>query len=74
MTDAGELSGPVQDGSVDATREQKIAGLARQVAADLAHRPQAHLLPELRLRLSDAAIVVDDAELHVIADTIALGD
>lgn len=29
MTDSGELSEPVQGGSGDATREQKIAGLAR---------------------------------------------
>ena len=70
MADAGELSEPVQDGSDDATREQKIAGLARQVAADLALRSRVDVLSELRQRLSDSGIAVDEAELQVIADTI----
>jgi len=74
MTDAGELSEPVQDGSDDATREQKIAGLARQVEADLALRPQEDLLTELRLRLFDAGIAVDEAELQDIAARISRGD
>jgi hypothetical protein len=74
MTDSGELSEPVQDGSGDATREQKIAGLARQVAADLILRPQEDLLAQLRLRLFDAGITVDENELIAIAGTIALGE
>lgn len=74
MTNPAELSEPVQDGSGDATREQKIAGLARQVAADLALRPQQEFLSDLRLRLSDAGIIVDEAELIAIAGTIALGE
>ncbi len=73
MTEAGELSEPVQDGSGDATRDQKIAGLARQVAADLTLRPQEDLLTQLRVRLFDASITVDEAELIAIAGTIALG-
>ena len=73
MTEAGELSEPVQDGSGDATRDQKIAGLARQVAADLTLQPQEDLLTQLRVRLFDAGITVDEAELIAIAGTIALG-
>ena len=73
MADAGELSEPVQEGSDDATRDQKIAGLARQVAADLTLRPQEDLLTELRVRLFDAGITVNEAELIAIAGTIALG-
>ena len=73
MADAGELSEPVQEGSNDATRDQKIAGLVRQVAADLALRPQEDLLTQLRVRLSDAGITVDEDELIAIAGTIALG-
>jgi hypothetical protein len=71
MTDAGELSEPVQDGSTAATREQKILGLSRQVAADLALRPQEDLLVELRARLFDAGIAVDEDELREIAGTIS---
>lgn len=74
MTDSGELSEPVQDGSGDATREQKIAGLARQVAADLILRPQEDLLAQLRLRLFDAGITIDENELIAIAGTIAIGE
>lgn len=74
MTDSGELSEPVQDGSSDATREQKIAGLARQVAADLILRPQEDLLAQLRLRLFDAGITIDENELIAIAGTIAIGE
>jgi hypothetical protein len=73
MTDSGELSEPVQDGSVDATREQKIAGLASQVAADLALRPHEDLLAGLRVRLLDAGITVEEDELIAIAGTIVLG-
>ena len=73
MADAGELSEPVQEGSNDATRDQKISGLVRQVAADLALRPQEDLLTQLRVRLSDAGITVDEDELIAIAGTIALG-
>jgi hypothetical protein len=71
MTDRGELSQPVQQGSDDATRGQKIAGLAEQVAADLRDRPQADLLAELHLRLTDAGIDVDADELVALADNIA---
>lgn len=74
MTDAAELNEPVQDGSNDATREQKIAGLARQVAADLVLHPEQNLLTDLVQRLSDAGITVDEDELMAIAGTIALGD
>lgn len=73
MNDTGELNEPVQDGSGDATRDERIAGLANQVAADLALRPQEDLLTELRLRLFDAGITVDEDELVAIAGTIALG-
>lgn len=73
MTDSSELSEPVLDGSNDATREQKIAGLVRQVDADLTLLPQEDLLTELRLRLSDAGITVEEDELIAIAGTIALG-
>lgn len=74
MTDDAELNEPVQDGSNDATREQKIAGLARQVAADLVLHPEQNLLTDLVQRLSDAGITVDEDELMAIAGTIALGD
>jgi hypothetical protein len=74
MSDAAELNEPVQDGSFDATREQKIAGLARQVAADLVLNPQQNILTDLVQRLSDAGITVDEAELIAIAGTIALGE
>lgn len=79
MTNPAELSEPVQDGSADATRAQKIAGLARQVASDLALKPQDlrgrdTVLSDLRLRLSDAGIAVDEDELRAIADTITAGD
>ena len=73
MTDSSELSEPVLDGSNDATREQKIAGLVRQVDADLTLLPQEDLLTELRLRLLDAGITVEEDELIAIAGTIALG-
>ncbi|MBC7760264.1 MAG: hypothetical protein H7201_00395 [Candidatus Saccharibacteria bacterium] len=73
MTEAGELNEPVQEGSADATRDQKIAGLASQVAADITLRPQEDLLTQLRVRLFDAGITVDEAELIAIAGTIALG-
>ena len=73
MTEAGELNEPVQEGSGDATRDQKIAGLASQVAADITLRPQEDLLTQLRVRLFDAGITVDEAELVAIAGTIALG-
>jgi hypothetical protein len=74
MTDEAELNEPVQDGSNDATREQKIAGLARQLAADLVLHPEQNLLTDLVQRLSDAGITVDEDELMAIAGTIALGD
>ena len=73
MTDAAELNQPVQDGSNDATREQKISGLVRQVAADLALQPQKNLLTELRLRFSDAGITVDETELALIVGAILPG-
>ena len=73
MTDAGELSEPVQDGSGDASRDQKIAGLASQVAADIALRPQEDVITQLRVRLFDAGITVDEDELIAIAGTIVVG-
>ncbi|QNE46599.1 hypothetical protein F1C58_06545 [Glaciihabitans sp. INWT7] len=78
MTDAGELSEPVQDGSGDASREQKIAGLASQVAADVALKPvdrrgQDDIVGDLRLRLTDAGIVVTEDELLALAGTISSG-
>jgi hypothetical protein len=66
------LNEPVQEGSGDATRADKITGLSRQVAADLRLRPQEDLITELRSRLADAGIEVEDAELAAIASTIAL--
>jgi hypothetical protein len=78
MIDAGELSEPVQEGSGDATREQKIAGLVRQVAADIALTPrefrgQEAVLSDLRLRLADAGIAIEEDELLAIASTISVG-
>ena len=78
MIDAGELSEPVQEGSGDATREQKIAGLVRQVAADIALKPrefrgQEAVLNDLRLRLADAGIAIEEDELLAIASTISFG-
>ncbi len=78
MTDAGELSEPVQDGSSDASREQKIAGLASQVAADIALKPvdrrgEDDIVDDLRLRFSDAGIVVTEDELVALAGTIHSG-
>ncbi|MBG6107839.1 hypothetical protein [Frigoribacterium sp. CG_9.8] len=73
MTDAAELNEPVQDGSTDATREQKISGLIGRVAADLALQPQKDLLTELRVRFSDAGIAVDETELGRIAGSIRPG-
>jgi hypothetical protein len=70
MTDAAGLNAPVRYGSTDATREQKISGLVRQVGADLALQPQKDLLTELRVRLFDAGVTVDETEIALIAGSI----
>jgi hypothetical protein len=67
MTDPGELSEPVQDGSGSATRDDKIAGLLQQVAADVALRPGEDAVGLLTLRLADAGIEMDDHEIAELA-------
>lgn len=67
MTNQGELSEPVQDGSGDATRDDKIAGLLQQVAADVALRPGEDALGLLTLRLADAGIEMDQNEIEELA-------
>lgn len=66
MTNPGELSEPVQDGN-GATREDRIAGLLQQVAADVALRPDEDAVGLLTLRLSDAGIAMDEHEIVELA-------
>jgi len=54
---------PTMDGSMEAGRDEKIAGIVEQVRADLRLRPSEDGHPLLRQRLTDAGLELDDAEI-----------
>jgi hypothetical protein len=52
---------PVEDGALEATDEERIAGIVEQVRADIQLGAQIDAGSLLRERLSDAGIAVTDA-------------
>ncbi len=61
---------PIQEGSFDASRQEKITGLLNQIAADLAQHPHEEISAQVRLRLSEAGILADDDEIESLTRTI----
>lgn len=61
---------PIQEGSFDASRQEKITGLLNQIAADLVHHPHEEVSAQVKLRLSEAGISADDDEIESLTLTI----
>jgi hypothetical protein len=51
---------PVEDGALEATEDERIAGIVEQVRADLEIGTQSDAAGLLRQRLDDAAVVVTE--------------
>jgi hypothetical protein len=51
---------PVEEGALEATDDERIAGIVEQVRADLAIGTQSDAAGLLRQRLDDAAVVVTE--------------
>ncbi|MET0976128.1 MAG: hypothetical protein ABWX82_10710 [Leifsonia sp.] len=69
MTDE-TTDAPVQDGSDEATRDEKLRGLVAQVQADVDGSAIDSASSELRRRLHDAAIVVSDEEFAALVEAV----
>jgi hypothetical protein len=60
---------PVEDGALEATDDERIAGIIEQVRADILLGTQIDAESLLRERLADAAIAVtDDQFVSLLAD------
>lgn len=70
MTNNGEQNEPVQDGSLGATRGEKIAGLMAQIAADLRLRPEEDVAEQVKVRFADSGIEANEHEIAALARTI----
>jgi hypothetical protein len=62
--------GPIQDGSDDATREQKLSGLVAQVQADVDGAGAVDTSAELRRRLNDIGLEVSDEEFARLVEAV----
>lgn len=66
-SELNEQNQPVQQGSFDATDDERLQGLLSQVAADLDARPDEDAVGLLTLRLADAGIEMDHDEIVTLA-------
>ncbi len=61
---------PIQDGSDDATEEQKIAGLVAQTRADYLQGVATDVAAELQQRLIDAGIELDRERVDALTKQV----
>lgn len=61
------------DGSMEAGRREKIAGIVEQLRADMQLRPREDSERLLRQRLDDAGIQLSDKEISRIAGDVQSG-
>ena len=54
---------PIMDGSLDASRDEKVAGIVEQIRAEMQLRPHEDGELLLRQRLEETGIELDDAEI-----------
>jgi hypothetical protein len=64
---------PIMDGSLEAGRGEKIAGIVEQMRADMQLRPREDSERLLRQRLDDAGIQLSDEEISRIAADVQSG-
>ena len=62
------------DGSTDAGRDSKVAGIVEQVRGDMQLRPTEESQRLLKQRLDDAGIEVSDDELTALTQEVQGGD
>jgi hypothetical protein len=70
---AGEMDtqdAPIQDGSDDASNDDKIAGIAEQMRADAAAGAVDDLRSMARQRLEEANMPADDATVDAVVATV----
>lgn len=68
----GEQRTPTQEGSLEATIEQKLEGLIEQMRADMARGIHEHPLTVLEQRLADARIQLEEEEFSELAARLNL--
>ena len=61
---------PIQDGSADATEEQKIAGIIAQTRADYLQGVATDVASDLQHRLIDAGIELDSDRVASLAQKV----
>lgn len=70
MSNEQEQDEPIQQGSGDASQDDKVTGILSQVSADLELRPEEDGFALLTLRLSDAGIPLDGDQILALADRL----
>lgn len=66
----GEQNEPIQGGSHDASVDEKKQGILVQVAADTDGRSEGEVMVVLAERLEASGILVDQSELHRLAQSL----
>ncbi|MDQ1597733.1 MAG: hypothetical protein QOI70_1157 [Microbacteriaceae bacterium] len=70
MSNEQEQDEPIQEGSGDASQDDKVTGILSQVSADLELRPKEDGFALLTTRLSDAGIRLDRDQILALADRL----